>query len=312
MYLSRRQVALGVGGALIGGTLGPTTACADDKNLELNSWQDLTDEQSRGDIFRQAVLDHTLGIPPGIFNFPSDARFDQIKKRDRTDAVFGVDLSHHNERELDFEALYSHDIRFVYIKATQGAKFKDNKFGYFWKKIDALPSTSKIYRGAYHFLSSDVDGKVQAERFLSFLELNGGHVSSDLPLVMDLEDDRVGTGPDLWKGRGAQYILENALGFLNKIREQTNRTPLIYTYKAWFNSETIPLDQFYKLNEFPIWIADYNGARKLEESPALPSNIKPLLWQFTNSAMVKSGYNRPLDASIFKGSFSDFKRTLLT
>lgn len=291
-----------------------TRARADDGEA---SWQSLTDDASRADLFAKEVIPFglreeqtggpvTLAIPP-TFNFPDDAKFDRIENKPRVNSIFGIDISHHLRTGMDFSLLKSQRVGFVYCKATQGVGFKDSKFGDFWKTLGALPTGDRVPRGAYHFLSSDSPGKDQADRFLAYLRLHGDIRPGDLPPVLDLEWDVVAGNPDKWRGRGKQYILDMTLGCLERLKQSTGRTPIIYTAKAWFGDTTIPLSEFSKFAGYPIWIADYNNSRKLSEKPAVPAGVKPLIWQFSDRALLAAGYNSGLDASIFYGTDQEFR-----
>jgi lysozyme len=292
-------------------------AKAEDAQPMEASWQALTDDASRADLFKKEVIPYglkeqptggpvTLAIP-SAFNFPDDANFDRIENKPRANSIFGIDISHHLSTDMDFSLLKSQRVGFVYCKATQGVGFKDGKFGKFWSAMGNLPAADRIPRGAYHFLSSDSPGKDQADKFQAYVSLHGGIKSDDLPPVLDLEWDVVPGNPDRWRGRGKQYILDNTLGCLERIKQNTGRTPIVYTAKAWFGNDTVPLSDFSKLSGYPIWIADYNNARKLSEKPAVPDGVKPLIWQFTDRSHLATGYDGGLDSSVFYGTDAEFR-----
>ncbi len=283
-----------------------------------DSYVALTDDASRADLFDKEVRPaglreeqdqqpSPLAIPP-IFYFPADARFDSIENKPRANSIFGIDISHHSKANLRFDLLRLQGIRFVYIKATQGTGFKDNMFKTFWDKAGALPEADRVYRGAYHFLSSDKPGRAQADAFLDYLDLHGGVKPGDMVPVIDLEWDVVPGNPDRWSGRGAPYILDVVLSCVKRIKERSGRTPMIYTAKSWFGPKTIPLTQITALKDFPLWIADYNDRRKLSEKPAVPDGMTAALWQFSDRAQLSTGYSGGMDANIFYGTDADFKQ----
>src|SRR6185437_8169083 len=109
-----------------------------------------------------------------------------------------IDVSHYTSKDLNQNVLRLQDIRFVYVKATQGTAFKDGQFAYFWEKLHSLPGQKAVSVGAYHFLSAGIDGTDQARRFIEFVGLHGGFKSSDMPPCLDLEWDRTSTTPDRW------------------------------------------------------------------------------------------------------------------
>src|SRR3954470_18330970 len=79
-------------------------------------------------------------------NFPSEKRF----------PVRGIDVSHHQGHIGWFEASL-HDVRFAYIKATEGTDFQDPTFLYNWQQCPY----NHIARGAYHFFNFCRPGREQ-------------------------------------------------------------------------------------------------------------------------------------------------------
>ncbi|MRX10807.1 hypothetical protein GJ697_23540 [Pseudoduganella sp. FT25W] len=56
------------------------------------------------------------------------------------------------------------EVRFAYLKATQGTGYMDGKFAMFWNQLGKLPKNQQVHRGAYHFLSAEKDGAVMLKR----------------------------------------------------------------------------------------------------------------------------------------------------
>ena len=106
-----------------------------------------------------------------------------------TDFLRGIDIAHY-EPVIQWEMLRKQDLHFAFIKATEGLTFRDDKFSSHW----AGAKGAGLLRGAYHFLRPDLDGRKQAEFFLSIVFPNaqpGAKIQlepGDLPLVLDLED----------------------------------------------------------------------------------------------------------------------------
>jgi lysozyme len=71
-------------------------------------------------------------------------------------AVLGIDVSHHNG-EVDWFAVARSDVKFAYVKATDGHGFVDPRFGQSWAQM----REAGLLRGAYHFARpGDPDGIV--------------------------------------------------------------------------------------------------------------------------------------------------------
>jgi lysozyme len=319
LRLTRSQFVRSGLGATFLCALGDTAQAQDPQPpMAEAEWQPLTDDRSRAQLFEREVIPFglreqqddsvvTLAIPP-VFYFPDDVKTDRIENKPRQNVIFGIDISHHLSNDIDFSLLKLQRVGFVYCKATQGVRFKDEKFERFWKSLGKLSNTDSLPRGAYHFLSSDSPGKDQADRYLDYVRLQGDFQPGDLPPVLDLEWDVTKTNPDRWRGLGKQYILDQTLGCLERIKQRSGKTPIVYTAKAWFSSETIPLSEFSKLAPYPLWIADYNNKRKLSEKPDVPGGARPLLWQFTDRSRMTTGFDGGLDASVFYGTSDEFRK----
>jgi lysozyme len=283
---------------------------AEEPKLLESSWTELTQEPSRQELFekiKQASGDQSKAIPIKFF-FPNDALFDTIRNEARNEVIFGIDVSHHNEGPLPVAMLREKKVDFVYAKATQGVNFKDPKFSYYWNELEKLKPEQRPLRGAYHFLTALDGGKEQAERFVQYVKLHGGIRKDDMPPCLDLEWDVVSNNPDRWKGQSPDKILGSAVAWLQKTKELTGRTPLVYTAAAWWHERGISDAKFAELKDYPIWIADYSKSGKASEKPAIINGRTQSLWQFADNAKLNAGYPGKLDANIFHGSRDDFNR----
>ena len=280
------------------------------------AWIDLKDEPSRSDLFEAYVIPKTRGPSPiqtrqfdlrGEFSFPRHALYDGNEPR--ANSIFGIDISHHNGSSFDFGLLRQQEIRFVYMKASQGVRFRDPVFIDHWKAIGVLQQSLAIRRGAYHFLSAQADPVEQANSFLALLDLAGGLKPSDMPPVVDLEWDvaRPNT-PDRWLGQRPSDIVQKALIWLSHVKAKTGRAPMLYTSLAWWRERGIPESEIAKFSEFPLWIADYSESRRAIERPPTPGGARWHVWQFTDRARLSVGYpaNRGIDANIFHGTSDQF------
>ncbi len=272
-----------------------------------SSWTDLTGEPSRQQLFEKIkkASGHFKAIPQN-FSFPEDAQFDTILNTER---VFGIDVSHHNGGTLPLAKLREQKVDFVYAKATQGVKFKDPKFSYYWNELANLKPEQRPLRGAYHFLTAVDDGKEQAERFIQYVNLHGGIKKDDMPPCLDLEWDVVPhKNPDRWKGQSPDKILGSAIAWLQRTKELTGRTPLVYTAAEWWHERGMPNAKFDALKGYPIWIADYSKSGKALEKPGIINGRPQSLWQFADNAKLAAGYLEGLDANIFYGTREEFNR----
>jgi lysozyme len=276
----------------------------------------LTDDLSRADLFKLFIASAAKENPaPGFarrslspkksFKFPEDAFKDEGKPR--ANSIFGIDISHYTGRNFSFDSLKEQNVRFVYAKATQGVRYKDDLFGLYWQALNALPAEKKVLRGAYHFLSSSADGAAQADTFLSFLEKNGGLKGADMPPVVDLEWDITQSDRnDRWQSHTPDEIIDITLAWLKRVEEKTGRIPVVYTARTWWRERNIPEESFDKLSHYKIWIADYSRSARATETPPTINHSRWDLWQFSETAELSQGYGGRVDANIYKGTEDQF------
>ena len=264
----------------------------------------------RNDASRAELLLYGLSLKnekaiPVAFKFPEHAS-------QRPEWMFGTDISHHNG-EIDWAKATGAKIRYVYLKATQGEKFYDKTFKGHWgalKVLSANPET-KLYRGAYHFLSADGDPIKQANNFVSMIRTAGGMERADLPPVLDLEwDIDAGGDPakqDRWAAKTPEQIIEKVVTFINVIEKETGRTPIIYTAASWWKTR---IGSSKALAKYRLWIADYSAPSALREQPSMVPGHVFDLWQFSETARVLNWKGRRVDANVFKGGDAEFRRAM--
>jgi len=266
--------------------------------------------------------------------------------------TFGLDVSHHNtdrslrlcgcrderrdcyERmpscscEIDWKSVRHQGMRFVFLKATQGASWTDWAFLENWKKLSSLPDNSKIFYGAYHFLSSNGSGTKQVE---NFLRLVGG--GEQIRPVLDVEWDsqyvsrteynrcpskRRRTVPtrngtrficDMWYRRSPAQIVRVIEEWAGEVENRLKQKPIIYTNKSWWESYVGSAGLQLMENYF-VWIARYPlsgkprwlrngkpqnrwGMPPLPKNASYPAGMKyesGHVWQFTEDGR----FNRPV------------------
>lgn len=296
------------------------------------SWKALTKEPSRAQLFRgyagvpatpargrnlSPALRSFSFVFPYAFHFPTDALHDRNGAA-RTNALFGLDISHYEGKHFPVAVLKAEHVDFIYVKATQGTDFKDPEFGENWAALAALPDEAHIPRGAYHFLASRVSqtGKEQADRFLAYVALHGGFKPGDLPPAVDLEWDRLCKDcADRWtsNNRSAADIIATAREFLDRIREKTGRTPLLYTNKSFLADHQISSEaQIGELTHgVKVWIFDLSESDLNLELPDPEKNLAHSLWQFSWGSKLPVEYTKDLDVDYFKGSAQEFATAFL-
>lgn len=203
---------------------------------------------------------------------------------------FGIDISHNNSGPILWDSLmvltdnegrtikdlqaarHTRPVKFVFIKATEGAAMRDPKFKTLW----AEAGEHDIQRGAYHFFRSSKDGAVQARNFIATV---GDLRHSDLPPVLDIET--------IHRGCSHKALNERALVWLKNVEEHYRRTPIVYT------SDDFAKNVLSKeiTDNYPIWIAHYKAERPVFQDWEY--------WQFTDKALVY-GIQEPVDLNVRK------------
>ena len=169
---------------------------------------------------------------------------------------YGIDISHNNAGRIVWDSLFVmtdskrrtirdpylakeiKPVSFVFIKATEGASFKDKDFKENWKAA----GKTDLRRGAYHFFRSSKDGEIQARNFISTV---GDLRFKDLPPVLDIETIHLGCPKEL--------LNQRALQWLKAVEKRYGKKPIIYAsssfIKDYLKSEIV--------GNYPIWVAHY-------------------------------------------------------
>lgn len=208
------------------------------------------------------------------FHYPSRERY----------PIRGVDVSAY-QGEIDWSVLAAQDIRFAFIKATEGSGFTDRMFAANWEGA----KRAGLRVGAYHFFSFDSGGDTQADRFIAEVEKTEGM----LPPVVDVEfyGDKEARPP-------AKEDVQRELGvLLARLEEAYGAKPILYaTGKSYerYLKDTYP--------ENPIWI------RNIVSEPRLPDGRDWTFWQYTDRARLPGyqGEERFIDLNVFAGSEEAF------
>lgn len=201
-------------------------------------------------------------------------------------AVRGVDVSHY-QGEIDWQVLAGQDIRFAYIKATEGSSHIDERFVENCEKAQE----TDLQLGAYHFFSFDSPGAAQAEHFINTVEPFNGFMAPvvDVEFYGDKKDNP--PAPDRVEKELKEY--------LDKVEEACGYTPVIYaTREAW---------ELYirgKFDSYPLWIRDIWREPNLGTAPGSSQEYNWTFWQYTNRGRLKgfSGEEPFVDLNVFYGT----------
>jgi lysozyme len=149
------------------------------------------------------------------FNYPSKKEY----------PVQGIDISHH-QGLIDWDELVKEDIKFVFIKATEGGYYNDPRFKENWENT----RRNNIPVGAYHFYRICKDGIEQAENFISSVP----NERSNLPPVIDLE-----YGGNCQTDKPREIVLSEIQEFMMILENHYQKTPIIYVTKEFYDDYSI-------------------------------------------------------------------------
>jgi lysozyme len=199
--------------------------------------------------------------------------------------IHGIDISHHQGR-IDWRTLRDKGlinetpIRFIMIKATEGASRVDQNFEDNFHQAREYGFT----RGAYHFYSVYSSPEKQAAFYIKHAKLENG----DLPPVLDVEHKP--------KNQSDEEFAANVLKWLDIVEKHYGVKPIIYTYykfKTRYLNDSV-------FDSYPYWIAHYYVEEVEYKGPWK-------FWQHTDAGRLP-GIKGQVDFDIYNGSFYDLRK----
>jgi lysozyme len=233
------------------------------------------------------------------------------------------------EPNIDWMKVRAQDIRYVFIKASQG-DFTDPLFDSHWTGA----KRAGILRGAYHFLDPRMDGTLQAETYLRKVKMEPG----DLPPVLDLEELK-SSAPQKPKGtkgkKGSKeekgkkggrsmaasglapnsQIVANAEKWLTKVEAETGRKPIIYSGPFFLKDRVSGSGgkppKWAK--DYMLWIANYlNHEVQDNDLPLQPVGWADwTFWQYSETGLLDGIMNKEgtkmtgVDLNFFRGTLKE-------
>lgn len=183
-------------------------------------------------------------------------------------ALDGVDVASHQHpggAAIDWSSVKASGQSFAFIKATEGTGYINPYFS-----TDSLKAQEAgIMPGSYHYARPGW-GNARAEAQYYAATLATGPQPS-LPPVLDLEENGGLSPVDL-----QNWVRE----FIDEIKKQTGRDPIIYTYYNFWHESMANTTEF---SQYPLWLAYY--------SDSLPDDIPGgwdhvTFWQHTSTGQV--------------------------
>ncbi len=196
--------------------------------------------------------------------------------------VRGVDVSSY-QGDINWATVAAEpNLRFAFLKATEGRSWEDPYFDENWK----LTKRAGLRRGAYHFFRPNRDAAQQATFFASVVRLEPG----DLPPVLDVEKT---------DGRSAEAIRAGVQTWLRLVGRRYGVRPILYTNHDFFVKY---FDGHF--DDYPLWLAHYEV-----RNPRLHRD-RWAFWQHSDEVLVP-GIRGFVDGNVFGGSTREFEALLL-
>lgn len=184
----------------------------------------------------------------------------------------GIDVSSY-QKDIDWSATAKDkNIKFVYVKATEGATYRSRHYQY---NIENARQYG-IHVGAYHFFRPNVPVEKQFRNFTSVVKKE----DQDLIPLIDVEV----RGNNLT----VKALVDSVLAFADKLEDHYGCKPMIYTGHAFYNSFLSG-----KISGYPLFIARYS---KVE--PQLMGGANWVLWQFSEKGVI-AGIDHAVDLCRF-------------
>ena len=200
-----------------------------------------------------------------------------------------------------------YDLSFDPAKATHQLDFAIQRASYRTTKDEAFdtlyPGVSKVpLRMAYHYLASNVDWKLQYDKFMSVVDGKGF-----LAFVCDFEDS--------YNTMSVQFA-KMAWDFCKQIVIDTGKRGIIYTNKYHYQDWLIPSQKVYNIDWSlaDYWIAQYHYVPNPDGQPTLPVGRNTWsLWQYRSNANgTNYGMGRTAegDLNVFNGTKAQLEQWL--
>jgi len=200
--------------------------------------------------------------------------------------VRGADVSHY-QGEIDWAILSNEGIDFVFIKATEGSSFTDDRFSYNFAEAQRCG----VDAGAYHYFSFDSSGKTQAEHFIKTVIPSPGM----LPPVIDVElYGRYAENPP-----AGDTVHTELSVMLTALEAHYGLKPILYA-----TEDTYELYLANGYGEYDIWI------RNVITKPTLSDGRQWTFWQYTNRERLDgyAGEEPFIDMNVFAGTPEEFRQ----
>ncbi len=208
------------------------------------------------------------------FNYPSSKEY----------PIRGIDVSNH-QKNIRWNEIDKGEVKFVFIKATEGGDFKDKRFRFNWNEA----KKQGFDVGAYHFFTFCKSGKEQANNFIETVPVEKG----SLPPLIDLE-----FGGNCKLNKSKDEILAEIDTIEQILFKHNEKKPIFYVTEDFYNKMLIN-----NFKNSPIWFRD------IYKKPITKDNRKWLFWQYGNRGNLK-GIDTYVDLNVYNGTKEEYQKLI--
>ena len=187
----------------------------------------------------------------------------------------GIDVSRY-QKKIEWSKVKDAGIKFVYIKATEGATYTDPYFerNFAGAKRVGLPV------GVYHFFRMTSTASAQFEHFKRTM----AGKTMDLVPMIDIEVS------DGYSKAAIQKRLDEIIALF---KSEYGCTPMIYSSQVFYNRYLAP-----KYNRYHLYLGRYGGKR-----PVIDGKGMYTIWQYTRHGRI-AGISTAVDICRFNPKYS--------
>lgn len=203
-------------------------------------------------------------------------------------AIPGIDVASHQHpggAAIDWNTVAASGQKFAFVKATEGTNYTNP----YYASDSVKAQQAGIIPGSYHYARPGWNDPRAEARFYASVIATGPQPS--LPPVLDLEEDQ---------GLSPQELQHWVREWLDEIKIQTGRQPIIYTYYSFWKQKMANTTEF---SEYPLWLAYYSNS--------LPGDIpggwdEATFWQYSGNGSV-DGVITDVDMNEYYGDDSQLQ-----
>ena len=200
----------------------------------------------------------------------------------RTVQLDGIDVSHHNGKINWRKVAENENIKFVYIKATEGATHRDSRF-----KVNAKEARKAgLEVGAYHYLTCKTSVEAQFKNFQKTV------AGLDLTLIPMVDVESSGMTDNNHRELSPAEISKLLKAFCRLVEEHYGRKPVIYASSYYFR-KALSND----FADYYLWANGYYG------KPYIGQKGRAGIWQFTEHGHL-DGIPNPVDLNRFQNGMT--------